>query len=135
MGGLRVRSRKLLVIAAVLVTLVSVVIGARAATPLPYSWATGLPGCNTSAPAVAHHADQRVLAAQPTDGPVPCGVRTGFPTVETRIEVTNANQVVYEPALTGGPVDAGSGNLPGGNRNGLTVAVTSNNGFTWAPVT
>ena len=122
-------------VAAALAALAFVVVGVQAAPPLPHSWATGLPGCNPSAPAVAHHADQQVLAVQPTDGPVPCGVLTGFPTVETRIEVKNDNQVVYEPALTGGPVLAGSGNLPGGNRNGQTVAVTSNDGSSWTPVT
>jgi hypothetical protein len=124
-----------LVIAAAVAALVSGILGgAKGATP-SYGWAAALPGCHTSAPAVAHHAGQQVLASQPTDGPVPCGVLTGFPAVENRIEVTNANQEVYEPALTGGPVDAGSGNWPGGNRNGLTVAVTSDAGSSWAPVT
>lgn len=130
------RSKKPLAIVAALAVSVAVfVTGGAKAAPSPYSWANGLPGCHTSAPAMAHHANQQVLNPQPTNGPVPCGVLTGYPTVENKIEVTNNNQEVYEPALTGGPIDAGSGDLPGGIRNGLTVAVTSTNGSKWIPVT
>ncbi|HEX4864401.1 MAG TPA: hypothetical protein VFV02_10025 [Acidimicrobiales bacterium] len=128
--------KKVLVIAAAFAAAVTVanVVGARAASP--YDWAANLPGCHPSAPAVAHNANQQVLNPQPTNGPVPCGVLTGYPTVETRIEVTNNHQEIYEPVLTAGlPVDGGSGDLPGGVRNGLSVGVTSNNGATWSPVT
>src|SRR3954453_1112330 len=59
-----------------------------------HNWAAGKPGCDPSRPAVAHHADGQVLANQPSDGPVPCGVSTGLPTMENRIEVTNNNAVI-----------------------------------------
>src|SRR4051812_31384610 len=78
-----------------------------------YKWAAGLPGCDPSRPAVAHHADQHILAIQPTNGPVPCGVSTGYPAVENKVEVTNNGTVLYEPALQGGPVLAGDGHVPG----------------------
>ncbi|MHB8665038.1 MAG: sialidase family protein [Acidimicrobiales bacterium] len=126
-------AKKSLVGAAAFAAAVSVLttVGARAASP--YSWASGLAGCDPSRPAVAHHADQHLLPVQPTDGPVPCGMLTGYPTVETRIEVTDAGKVVYEPALQGGPILGGDGHVPGWG-NGLSVAVTSNQGSTWAPV-
>src|SRR5437588_11530443 len=83
---------KLLVSAVAVGTGVGVVtaIESTAGTP-PYSWAAGLPGCDPSRPAVAHHADQQVMAPQPKDGPVPCGNPTGYPTNETRIQVDNDN--------------------------------------------
>jgi hypothetical protein len=103
--------------------------GADASTS-PYGWAAGLPGCDTSRPAVAHLANQQVLSPQPTDGPVPCGMLTSFPTMENRIEVTNTNTVIYSPALMGGPVLAGAGHVPGwGREEGL--ARTSDGGAKW----
>jgi hypothetical protein len=122
--------RKLLVIAAVLGAIVGVLatVGAKAASP--FDWAAGLPGCDTSRPALAHHANQQVLSPQPEDGPVPCGMLTSFPTIETRIEVTNTNTVIYSPALMGGPVLSGAGHVPGwGREEGL--ARTFDGGAKW----
>ena len=62
------------------------------------NWASGLPGCAPDRPAVAHHAGQDVLAPQPDDGPVPCGVLTGWPAAESRIEVTDKNTLIFNPA-------------------------------------
>src|SRR4051794_25105939 len=93
------RRRVMVAVPAVLTVLVPV-----AAFSFPgksNSWAAGLPGCDPSHPAVAHHADQHVLNPQPTNGPVPCGVSTGWPTVENKVEVTNNGTVLYEPALQG----------------------------------
>lgn len=56
------------------------------------------PGCDPSRPAVAHHAGGVVLAPQPADGPVPCGVSTGFPGGETRIETGTCGAILYAPA-------------------------------------
>ena len=98
-----------------------------------YTWAEGLPGCDTSRPAVAHHADQQVLPDQPKDGPVPCGTLTGWPTVENRIEVTNAGAIIYEPAIDAGvPFDAGgSVNSPGGTRRQTAMVRTFDDGRVW----
>ena len=124
--------KKLLIVASALAATLSVL--PASADPSPYDWAAALPGCDTSRPAVAHHADQQVLASQPTDGPVACGMLTGWPTVETMIEVTNENAVIYEPALlAGGPVLGGSGHAPGSSLpQGL--ARTFNEGRTWDAV-
>src|SRR5690349_5471818 len=92
MGMARGDKKKLLVVASALAATLSVL--PASADPSPYDWAAALPRCDTSRPAVAHHADQQVLASQPTDGPVPCGMLTGWPTVETMIEVTNENAVI-----------------------------------------
>jgi hypothetical protein len=52
--------------------------------------ATPGPGCDPSRPAIAHYASGVVLDPQPANGPVPCGVYTGFPGGETRIETGSA---------------------------------------------
>ena len=67
------------------------VFGAKASAPT--NWAANLPGCHADNPAVGHHANQEVLGDQ-SNGPVPCGMLTGWPTVETRVEVTNDNAVI-----------------------------------------
>src|SRR4051794_30283019 len=92
----------LVVSAALAAGLATVAPTARSAPPPPYAWSVGMPGCDRSRPAVAHHAAQQVLSPQPTNGPVPCGVLTGWPAVENRIEVTNDGTVVYMPALLPG---------------------------------
>jgi hypothetical protein len=103
--------------------------------PGPHDWASGLPGCAPTRPAVAHYAGQHVLGSQPTNGPVPCGMKTGFPTVETRVEVTNDNAVIQEPALlTICPVAGGSGHIYGCGGKGEGLARTFNNGGKWSAV-
>jgi hypothetical protein len=93
-------------------------------------WASGLAGCDPAHPAVAHHADQHLLSPQPSNGPVPCGISTGWPTVENKIEVTNSGTLIYEPALQGGPVLAGDGHVPGwGTQFGF--ARSSDQGGKW----
>jgi hypothetical protein len=94
------------------------------------SWAAGLPGCDPSRPAVAHNAGQHTLSPQPANAPVPCGMLTGWPAVENRVEVTNGGTVVYEPALLGGPVLAGDGHVPGWGKQ-FGIARTFNQGAKW----
>src|SRR2546430_6173092 len=97
--------RKRLEIAGVLALLLGFSAVRSIAGPAPHAWAAALPGCDPSRPAVAHHADKQVLARQPANGPVPCGMLTGWPPVETRVEGTNDNVVIQEPAiLAGGPL-------------------------------
>ena len=92
------------------------VLTAVSASAGPYDWAAGLPGCDPTRPAVAHYAGGVALVPQPTNGAVPCGVLSGWPIIETRIEVTS-QAVVQIPALLGAPaapaVLGGCGNLPG----------------------
>jgi hypothetical protein len=122
--------KKLLRIAAALAAIASVLITVGAKASSPYDWAAGLAGCDTSRPAVAHHANQQVLSPQPENGPVPCGMLTSFPTMENRIEVTNTNTVIYSPALMGGPYLSGAGHVPGwGREEGL--ARTFDGGAKW----
>lgn len=125
---------KLVVIAAVsALTTVTLLASVQANAAGHHGWASGLPGCHPGAPAVAHHAGQRVLSPQPGNGPVPCGTSTGFPAIENRIEVTNSNAVIYDVALIGGPVDAGDGHTPGWGRN-ETLARSYDNGGRWDTV-
>ena len=129
------RLRKLQLVAIALVLVLFGVTAARSRANAPPGWAAGLPGCDTSRPAVAHHADQQVLAQQPADGPIPCGMLTAWPTVETRVEVTNDNVVIQEPAiLSGGPVAGGSGHMYGWGGRGQGLARTLNEGRTWDAV-
>jgi hypothetical protein len=122
--------RKLFLVAAALGTTATVLITLPAKAEAPYGWASNLPGCDATRPAVAHHAGQQVLSPQPTDGPVPCGMLTTFPTMENRLEVTNDNTVIYSPALMGGPILSGAGHVPGwGREEGL--ARTFNDGRQW----
>jgi hypothetical protein len=108
------------------------VFGARASAPT--NWAANLPGCHADSPAVGHHANQQVLADQ-RNGPVPCGMLTGWPTVETRVEVTNDNAVIQEPALlTICPVLGGSGHIYGCGGRGEGLARTFNDGGKWDAV-
>ena len=94
-----VPARKTLVIAVALAVLLSMLTAARSnAGPSAYTWAAGLPGCDASRPAVAHTAGQQLLSPQPKDGPVPCGMLTGWPAGENRIEVTNTGAVIFIPA-------------------------------------
>lgn len=67
------------------------------------------PGCAPGRPAIAHHAGG-VIADTDRDekAPIPCATRTGFPTGEPSIVVTNAGTVLFQPNLesdtTGLPV-------------------------------
>ena len=127
------RARRLWGLIGVLAAVVTVV--HASAKPSPYGWAMGLPGCDLSRPAVAHHGNQAVVSPQPTNGPVPCGMLTGWPTVETRIEVTNDNVVIQEPAiLAGGPVAGGSGHMYGWGGRGQGLARTRDGGRTFDAV-
>src|SRR5438132_4355624 len=127
--------RKRLEIAGVVALLLGLSAVQSNAGPAPHEWAAALPGCDPSRPAVAHHADQQVLAHQPANGPVPCGLLTAWPTVETRVEVTNDNVVIQEPAiLSGGPVAGGSGHMYGWGGRGQGLARTLNGGRTWDAV-
>jgi hypothetical protein len=60
--------------------------------------ATPGPGCDPSRPAVAHYAGGAVLDPQPANGPIACGVYTGFPGGETRIETGSCGTLMYAPA-------------------------------------
>jgi hypothetical protein len=107
---------------------------AQSKAPSPYAWASRLPGCHTSHPAVAHYGNRKLLRPQPKNGPVPCGVLTGWPSVETRLVVTNRGTVIYEPALHGGTdpsVAGGCGSSPG-VCSGNFVARSTDNGAHWA---
>jgi len=126
----RIRSRKVLVVAAACSAIFSLIITAGARAGSPYDWAANLPGCHVTSPAVAHYANQVRLDPQPTNGPVPCGVLTGYPSVEQKIVVTNDNTLVYEPALQGGPVDSGDGHVPGWGKQ-FGFATSNDNGATW----
>ena len=57
------------------------------------------PGCDPSRPAVAHHAGGVALDPQPANGPIACGVYTGFPGGETRIETGQCGTLMYAPAV------------------------------------
>jgi len=111
----------------------------------PYDWAAGLPGCHPTQPAVAHNANGVLLAPQPTTGPVPCGMLTGWATIENRIAVTNDNTVIFMPALLPGqpaqlppgttpPLVGGCGHLPG-DCLGETVSRSTDEGATWTTST
>ena len=128
-----VSRRKLgIVIASVAMLGIVPVFGAKASAPT--DWAANLPGCHADNPAVGHHANQQVLADQ-SNGPVPCGMLTGWPTVETRVEVTNDNAVIQEPALlTICPVLGGSGHIYGCGGCGEGLARTFNDGGKWDAV-
>src|SRR6185503_12180160 len=60
--------------------------------------ATPGPGCDPTRPAVAHYAGGVVLDPQPANGPIACGVYTGFPGGETRIETGQCGALMYAPA-------------------------------------
>src|SRR5258706_6562325 len=64
--------------------------------------ATPGPGCDPSRPAVAHYAGGVVLDPQPANGPIACGVYTGFPGGETRIETGACGTLMYAPAASMG---------------------------------
>jgi hypothetical protein len=121
--------KKALVVASTLVATLSVLATVRA-TAGTYDWAAGLPGCDPSRPAVAHQ-DGTVLAPQPKDGPVPCGMTTGWPSIENRIEVTNTNTVFFDCALKGGgPFLGGTGDTPAwGSEEGM--ALSTDEGLKW----
>jgi hypothetical protein len=126
--------RKVLLLTSALMMSLGVITAVQShADPSTYSWAAGLPGCDTSRPAIAHHADRQVLPDQPVDGPVPCGTPTGMPSMENRIEVTNDNTVIYDVALVGGPLLGGDGHTPGWGRN-ETLARTVDEGRSWNTV-
>jgi len=124
------RSKKLWVMAAVLAAFASILLVGQVNATSPYGWADGLAGCHTSTPAVAHYAHQQVLDPQPAGGPVPCGTPTGWPAVENKVEVTNNDTVIYEPALQGGPYLSGGGHAPGWGKQ-FGIAFTNNDGGTW----
>ncbi|HUC35843.1 MAG TPA: sialidase family protein [Acidimicrobiales bacterium] len=126
----RVRSRKVLVVAAASSAIFSLIIMAGARASTPYDWAANMPGCDINTPAVAHYANQVLLEPQPTDGPVPCGVPTGYPTVEQKLVVTKDNTLLYEPALQGGPILSGDGHTPGWGKQ-FGFATSTDNGATW----
>src|SRR6266404_977089 len=123
--------KKLWVVASALAVTLFVLTAVRASADPAHDWAAGLPGCDPSRPAVAHYAGGVPLVPQPTNGPVPCGRLTGWPTVENRIEVTNDNTVIYMPALIP------DGNVLGGRRNikkksdNNTVGRTTDEGAHW----
>src|SRR6266705_387620 len=98
----RADTRKLWVAASALAVTLCVLATMRASADPAHDWAAGLPGCDPTRPAVAHHAGGPALDPQPTNGPVPCGVLNGWPIIETRIEVTD-HAVVQIPALLGNP--------------------------------
>src|SRR5258706_3852903 len=56
------------------------------------------PGCDPSRPAVAHYAGGELLDPQPANAPIACGVYTGFPGGETRIETGACGTLMYAPA-------------------------------------
>jgi hypothetical protein len=126
--------KKPLVVAGALAATLSVLTAARATAqtlwtddPVP-SWAQDLPGCRGAAVA---HQDGEILSPQPTDGPAACGMTTGVPAVENRIEVTDDGVLIYNPALLdGGPYAGTSGHVYGPSRpNGL--ARSRDEGATW----
>jgi len=122
--------KRLLAIAAALAAASPAVTTAAKGTS-PYAWAAALPGCHADHPAVAHHADQQVLVDQPQDGPVPCGMLTGWPTVENKIEVTNDGAVIYEPAVGGAPILSGDGRGAPALQNQSRFARTFDDGAKW----
>jgi hypothetical protein len=125
---------KLVVFVAALAAVAPAVTNVAAKASPSAAWAAGLPGCHADNPAVGHHAGQQVLADQ-SGGPVPCGMLTGWPTVETRVEVTNDNAVIQEPALlTICPVLGGSGHMYGCGGQGEGLARTFNDGGKWDAV-
>ena len=103
-------------------------VGARA--DAPHDWAAGLQGCDPSRPAVAHHADQQVLANQPTSAPVPCGMLTGWPTAENRIEVTNNGTLIYLAAIQ--EAAPGVGGLRGAVAEGTPYTENGFSGYNWS---
>lgn len=100
--------------------------------------AVALPkGCDPARPAVAHHAGGKALAEQPADGPIPCGVTTGFGGAETRIRVTKSGALIYEPAgIPAGPGGIGFGDgvpgeVPQTSASPAGLTVSTDNGATW----
>ena len=129
--GVAWKPGRMLVIAAALATALTVATAVQSRADAPHSWADGLPGCDASRPAIAHNADQRVLVDQPQNGPVPCGMLTGWPTVENKIEVTNQGAVIYEPAVGGAPILSGDGRGATSLNNQSRFARTFDNGGKW----
>jgi hypothetical protein len=94
--------------------------------------------CEDQAPALAHHAGGALLAPQPGGAPVPCRSYTGFPGGESRIEVTEDNEVLFSPA----PDLRGIASLGYGPETERTspqwmfqnggIAVSGDRGTTWA---
>ena len=132
------RLQKLLVVAAASAVALSVATAMQSkADTASYAWAGGLPGCHTSQPALAHFSPTGFVDPQPAGGPVPCGVSTGYPTNENRIEVTNNGTVIYMPALlpaTDPAVAGGCGHAPG-LCTGNTVARSVDGGVSWTTST
>ena len=97
------------------------------------------PGCAPARPAVAHYAGGAILHPQPSGGPIPCGVSTGFPGGETRIGVDNdgaaLTMAVYPRGLAGldvAPQVFGDSN-PNSQFSGSALTVTRDLGSTWRP--
>jgi hypothetical protein len=72
------------------------------------------PGCAPDRPAIAHLAGGVVVESPKgkahAPAPIPCYTRTGFPTTEASIVVTNEGTVLFQPAI-------GPGGLIGGVRS------------------
>ncbi|MFL6240171.1 MAG: sialidase family protein [Actinomycetes bacterium] len=58
--------------------------------------------CDSSRPAVAHHASQVVLAQQPRLRPVPCGGTTGYASAESHIVALPSGEIAVAPAVLPG---------------------------------
>jgi hypothetical protein len=57
------------------------------------------PGCAPDRPAVAHYAEGVVATGRHGHAPIPCMTRTGFPTSEVSIAVTNRAAILFNPVI------------------------------------
>lgn len=87
-------------------------------------------GCDPAGAPVAHHANQMVITHPRGEIPTVCGYLTGWPAAENRVEVTNDNTIMYEPALQPGPGGVLGGQVPGNGRE-ESIAISSDEGGKW----
>lgn len=57
------------------------------------------PGCAPDRPAVAHYAQGVIATGRHRHAPIPCMTRTGFPTSEVSIAVTNRAAILFNPVI------------------------------------
>jgi hypothetical protein len=97
-----------------------------------------LAGCQTGRVATAYKPGGVPLVPQPSSGPVPCLVATGFGGSEPQVVSLNDGGLVYEPAIIT-PGLAGTGFVPGAPGPRLStqfspggLAITGDNGSAWS---
>jgi hypothetical protein len=79
----------------------AVLVAGLTMTALPAARASGGVGCHPTWPVLAHRAGGQIVRLPAgAQLPVACATRTGFPTSESTIALTNSGTLVYSPAQT-----------------------------------